>query len=304
VADELRVGIIGFDTSHGPAFSQLLMDADHPFHMPGLQVVAGYPSYSPDLEFSATRVQQFTQEMIDVCNPEIMASAEELAEAVDAVLLLSVDGRRHLGEIEPALRLNKSVFIDKPMAASYADAAAIAQLVREHNGRAWSASSLRFDANIQSVLNDEELGEIVACDAYSPANLDTTNPGFFWYGVHGVETLYTYMGMGCESVYCKSSEGSDVAIGRWADGRLGTMRGTRQGTHDYGVRVFGANKTVQMGISETIPLYVGLVRRIVDFFQGGEAPISLEETLETVAFMEAALISSQENRWVDLAEMS
>jgi len=300
---DLRIGIIGCDTSHTPAFSRILTDKDDPYYVPGCQVVAAYPSFSEDLPFSKSRVEGFTQQLQACCNVTLVDSVEALVAQVDAVMLESVDGRRHLAEVRPVLAANLPVFIDKPMAACYRDAAEIVALVESSGGRAFSASSLRWDANIRELKADPSLGDVVGCDAYSPAKLDPTNPGLFWYGVHGVETLYEFMGTGCESVTCHFTPGAEVVVGHWANGRLGTVRGTREGSHDYGARVFGSERVAQTSYSQEVPLYSGLVARIVDFFQGAPAPVPLSETLETMAFMQAALLSAQEGREVRLEEI-
>jgi hypothetical protein len=132
----------------------------------------------------------------------------------------------------------------------------------------------------------------VGADAYSPAPLHPRNPGLTHYGVHGVEMLYALMGPGCQTVHCISTEGADVAVGRWADGRLGAMRGLRQGTHDYGFTAFCERAVVSTRIDASA-IYYELLKRIVGAFQTGQAPLGPEELIEPVSFMEAALQSAE-----------
>lgn len=296
--NEMRVGIIGFDTSHVPIFTRLLNDPGDPFHVPGARVVAGYPSFSQDLEASYGRVQGFTQEVTAKWDMRLVSSAEELVDQVDAVLLESVDGRRHLREATPVIQARKPLFIDKPVAASYAEAVEIYRLARENNCPLFSSSSLRFDANISAIKQDPALGRVLTCDAFSPAALDPTNPGLYWYGIHGVEILYTFMGTGCEHVRCHKSDPYHLVVGTWPEGRLASIRGIRAGANDYGVTVFGEKQVRQACYSKEIPLYSQLLKQIVPFFQGGPPPVSPEETLELVRFIEAALLSEKENREV------
>jgi hypothetical protein len=106
------------------------------------------------------------------------------------------------------------------------------------------------------------------------------------------------MGVGCQSVRCISAAPYDGVVGSWPNGRLGVMRGTRAGAYEYGVTVFGEKKVRQTTYNKEVPLYSQLLKQIIPFFQGGPAPVSLDETLEIMAFMQAALISAQEGREV------
>ncbi|MDD3726365.1 MAG: gfo/Idh/MocA family oxidoreductase, partial [Candidatus Ratteibacteria bacterium] len=157
--------------------------------------------------------------------------------------------------------------------------------------------------NISRVKKNTDIGDIIGCDAFSPATLDPTNPGLFWYGVHGVETLYTFMGPGCKKLFSKYTEGSHFVVGEWGDGRIGTVRGTRKGCHSYGVRVFGEKKIEQVMYSTEVPLYAQLLKEVIPFFQTGKSPVPLEETLEIMQFMQAALLSEKKGREVLLSQI-
>jgi hypothetical protein len=254
----------------------------------GARVVAAFKGGSPDVESSATRIDKFTAELRDKWNVELVSSIEELCQKVDAVLLESVDGRPHLAQVRPVFAARKPVFIDKPFAGNLKDAKEIVRLARESGTPFFSSSSLRFIAEFQAARKSPEIGEIVGAVAWSPAPTEAHHPDLFWYGIHGVETLYTLMGTGCESVTRTFTNGTDVVTGRWKDGRIGTFRGLRDGAKPYGAMVFGS-KAVQ-AIQPKVD-YRGLIVEIVKFFQTGVPPVSPEETLEIMAFMEAADLS-------------
>ena len=288
--ETIKVGIIGTDTSHVPAFTKLLNDPKEPGYIPGARVVAAFKGGSADVESSYKRVDNFANEIRDKYGVEIVASIEELLTKVDAVLLESVDGRPHLAQVRPVFKAQKRVFIDKPFAASYADAREIARLSRESGTPFFSSSSLRYANDVVALKTKPELGGIIGAMAFSPSPTEPHHPDLFWYGIHGVETLYTLMGPGCESVTRTNSAGADVVTGKWKDGRLGTFRGIRDGKQDYGAIAFGAKANA----ATTPPMkvdYRNLLVEIVKFFQTGVAPIPPEETLEMMAFMEAADLS-------------
>jgi hypothetical protein len=281
----LRAGIIGLDTSHVVAFTKLLNDPKAPPEVAGVRIVAAYPGGSPDVPSSIDRVPGYTKTLRETYGVEIVDSIEALLEKVDVVLLESVDGRPHLEQAKPVLAARKPMFIDKPVAGSLADAIAIYELAKESGTPVFSSSALRFGPGI-AAMRAGKLGPVAGCDAYGPCELEEHHPDLFWYGIHGVETLYTIMGVGCDTVARSSTEGSDVAVGVWKDGRIGTFRGIRAGApHDFGATVFGAKG---IGPSGGYAGYQPLVVEIVKFFKTGEAPVAPEETLEIFAFMEAA----------------
>jgi predicted dehydrogenase len=201
------------------------------------------------------------------------------------VLLESVDGRPHLKQVIPVFKAHKPVFIDKPVAGSLADALRIFQLAKEHNVPCFSSSSLRFGPNIQNLRNNPNVGGIVGCDTSGPSPLEEHHPDLFWYGIHGVEILYTIMGTGCKSVVRVHTSDTDLVTGTWEGGRVGTFRGIRKGKADYGATVFGAKGSERIAGSGG---YEPLVVEICKFFRTGKPPVSAEETIEIFTFMEAA----------------
>jgi hypothetical protein len=280
---ELRAGIIGLDTSHAPAFTRILNDPDAADDVRGCRVVAAYPKGSPDIESSTSRVPRYTEELREM-GVEIVDSIDALLERVDVVFLETNDGRPHLEQVLPVLKAGKPVFVDKPVAGSLADAVAIYEAAKYYNVPLFSSSSLRFGKGNLAVRGGS-IGEVVGCDAYSPCSLEPTHPDFFWYGIHGVESLFTCMGAGCETVVRVAAPDMDVAVGTWKGGRIGTFRGMRTGRAGYGGTAFGTTGVASIGQSDG---YRPLLVEVVKFFRTGAPPVSAEETLEIYAFMEAA----------------
>jgi predicted dehydrogenase len=250
-----------------------------------VRVVAGYPGGSADIPESKNRVEGYTKKLRDEFGVEIVDSIEDLLKKVDVVFLESVDGRPHLEQVKPVLRAKKPVFIDKPVAGSLADAVEIYRLAKESGTPCFSSSSLRFSPGIRGVRDNPKFGAILGCDAYGPCHLEAHHPDLFWYGIHGVEALFTIMGPGCESVTRTKTDHAEFVIGKWKDGRIGTFRGIHKGASDYGAMVFGAKA---VGSSGSFGGYEPLVVEICKFFESGKPPVTAEETLEIYAFMEAA----------------
>jgi len=282
-APEIRVGIIGLDTSHVVEFTKLLNSKAPPPELAGCRVVAAYPQGSKDIVSSVSRVPGYTKE-IQRHGVKIVASIEELLEHVDAVLLESNDGRPHFEQALPVLEARKPLYIDKPMAASLADVLAIFAAARSFDTPVFTASSLRYGDATQAVKLGS-LGKVLGCDVTSPCHLEPNHPDLAWYGIHGVEALFTVMGTGCESVTRVASDNSDFVVARWNDGRLGTYRGMRGGVPHYGGMAYGTAGHAPVGDNSG---YKPLLVEIVKFFRGGAPPVTEEETVEIFAFIEAA----------------
>lgn len=290
--EPIRVGIVGVDTSHAVAFTEILNNPDNNNHVPGARVVAAYPGGSDDIAASYERLPRFRQTLEEKYGIEIVSSIPELLERVDAVLLESVDGRKHLPQAREIFKARVPVFIDKPLAADLEDARRIIELAKEGDVPFFSSSSLRFFHGIQRLISNEEIGPIRGADVYSPASLEPNHVDLTWYGIHGVESLYAVMGRGCQSVTRFFHPDGEVVVGIWEDGRIGTFRGLRETATGYGVRVIGEK---EIDVSDPLDgsLYKGLVEQIVSFFQTGVPPVPAEETLEMFEFMQAAQLSKE-----------
>lgn len=284
-AKPLRAGMIGLDTSHVIAFPKILNNPKAPPALAGCQIVAGYPGGSDDLPISRDRVKKFTQQLRDEFKIEIVESIDDLVSKVDVVFLESVDGRPHLQQIIPCLKAGKPVFIDKPIAGSLVDAIRIFELAKKYKVPVFSSSSYRFAPGVQELRKGGKVGKVLGCTVHGTATIAPHHPDLFFYGVHGLEIMYTLMGTGCEQVVRVHTKDTDVVVGTWKDGRVATYTGLRGGKTGFGGHAFG-----EKGITAIDPKggYEHLLTEVVKFFRTREAPVSAEETLELFAFMEAA----------------
>lgn len=288
-AEVMRLGIIGLDTSHVPAFTkEFHRDPVADSALAGFRVVAAYPHGSADIESSASRIPKYTAEMREM-GVEITESIEVLLTKVDAVLLETNDGRLHLEQALKVFQAGTPVFIDKPTGSRLAEVLAIYEAAKYYDVPCFSSSSLRFSPGAQEV-REGKFGNVLGCDAYSPCALEPTHVDLYWYGIHGVESLFTCMGVGCAQVTHQSTEDSELAVGIWSGGRIGSFRGIREGSGGYGGSVFG-----DRGIGAIGPYggYRPLVIEIAKFFRTHRPPVDAEETIQIYAFMQAAQLSKE-----------
>lgn len=282
-AADLRLGIVGTDTSHSTAFASLLNDPNHKDHLQGARIVAAYKGGSPDIPESANRVDKYAEELRTKYGVEIVPDIATLCSKVDAVFLESVDGRPHLQQAREIIAAHKPLFIDKPLASTLADAREIARLAKAAGVPWFSSSALRFGDGL-ATMHIPGLNGVMA---WGPGPMEQHHQlDLSWYGIHTVEVLYTLMGAGCQEVTRVSTPDADIITGKWKDGRSGAIRVIRPYSA-FGAVVFSP-KQIMQSPPELYSGYKNLVKEILQFFQSGKSPIPEGETLEMFAFMDAA----------------
>lgn len=287
-AADLRLGIIGTDTSHVIVFTKIFNDPTNPDHIAGARVVAAYKGGSPDVESSRTRVDGYANELQTKWNLEIVPDIATLCSKVDAVLLESVDGRTHLNQAREVIKARKPLFIDKPLASTLEDAREIARLAKAAGVPWFSTSSLRYSDIVGTMKSPDATGVIT----WGPGPTEEHHKlDLSWYGIHPVEMLFALMGPGCEEVTRVSGRDADETTCRWKDGRIGTVR-TLRPYGDYGAIVFKPKQIIQSPPKFKVS-YVAMLQEILKFFQTGKPPVAPEETLEIFAFMDAAQRSKE-----------
>lgn len=288
------VGIVGMDTSHSPTLVKAINNTAN-----GYSVIAAFTTVSLDLPPSANRVDKFTQQISDM-GVEIVSTLEELLEKVDFILLCTVDGRRHLEQVEKIFKAGKRVFIDKPLAASLKDVIKIFELSKKYNIPTFTSSAVRFMENVQDVRNGS-IGKLSGASTFAPISYQPTHPELYWYGIHGIEMLFTLMQSGCKQVKRLQTEQYDLITGDWGNGKIGTFRGLKNKMQEYGGLAFGENGVSNLGRFKD---FEGLHHAILHYFDTGDIPVKPKETIEIFAFMEAAHMSSKkEGDWITITSI-
>ena len=280
---EIKVGVVGLD-GHGPVFTNKV-NGQNP-KVEGLRVVAAMPV--PSVMISENKLKENIEE-VKALGVEIVKKPEDLVSKVDGILILHDDGAIHCELVKLFAEERKPIFVDKPLESNLIKAKELVEICKKNNCPVFTTSSLRFSLEIQKVLNNNSDGRIVSAMTYSPYDEKSTMPGWIYYGIHGVEPLFSLMGSGCKSVSCIYSEYGPVAIGTWEDGRMGIVKGICKGK---GYQGFGfcvwREKTVETITVDTEYIYPELLKNIKTFIETGVTPVPIEESLEVIAFMEAA----------------
>lgn len=290
-----RIGIIGLDTS------QVTMMLSHINNIPGngydvvqpvvndkyagYKVVAAYPFGSRTIKSSVDQIPLYIRRMNEN-NITVTQSIEELLRMVDAVMLMTFDGHPRVQQAIQVMKAGKPLFINKPFAGSLGDVIRIMDFSKKSGVPFFSSSPTRYLPGAQAARKGE-IGEVTGADCYSRAPLEPSHPDFFWYGIHGIEILFTIMGKDCQTVQRISNADTDIVVGTWANSAIGTYRGIRKGFATHSGTAFGAKAILPAG-SFNDTGHLPLVNDILQFFQTGISPVSAEETLAIHLFMEAA----------------
>lgn len=291
-----RIGMIGLDTSHSVAFARSLNNCkDDTFS--GFKLTSAYPYGSRSIKTSYERIPGYIKE-VQGYGVQVKDSIREVIESSDCILLETNDGNLHLQQATEIMKAGKPLFIDKPLAGHIKDVKALYEASHKYKVPFFTSSSLRYVENLEAIRNGSVAGKVLGADAFAPCKEEPSHTNFYWYGIHGIEILFTALGAGCERVQCLHTENTDIVTGVWNDGRIGVFRGIRTGAHDYGGNIFCEKKVIRL------PSYSGydsLLKKIIDFFKSGVLPVPEQETKEIYAFMTAAALSiKKKGSWVSL----
>jgi predicted dehydrogenase len=299
---DLKIGLVGLDTSHVSAFCKCLNKPGDPEHVPGGKVVCAYPGGSKDFHMSADRVEKFTAQLRDEFGVKILDQPEAVAEAVDLLLITAVDGRTHLDYVRRTIAARRPTFIDKPMATHSADAKEMFKLADQHGVAMMSCSSLRYAQSLNEALSDESQGKIAGCDIFGPMEIEPTQGGLFWYGIHSVELANRIMGRGCREVRAIKSDTQEQVTAVWPDGRIATIHGLRKSHHNFGVTIHHEKRFqfVDCAAPGKRSWYASMLDAILRSLPKGKSDVDPADTIEVIRLIEAANESRESGAIVKL----
>ena len=295
MSEPLKIGLVGLDSSHCVEYARLWHAKSHPHHVTGARIVAAYAGGSPDWDLSISRVAGFQKQMENEFGVPSFDSIEEVAAQSDAIMILSVDGRVHLDQFEIVAKTGKPVYIDKPLSVTTADAASILALAERTGTRFFSSSVWRYSRGFNQAMSALD-GSCHHAHLHGQWPLEPGLHGWFYYGIHQVEMLYAAMGQGCERVSCAREGESEIITGFWSNGRIGTIATNHTESRPFGGYLLGEGSSTLVEVQDMkYDRYHAFLNSALDFFRGGETPVPVKETMETIAFMEAASQSAAQS---------
>jgi hypothetical protein len=280
----IKIGILGLDASHVSTYTELINNTKHPAYVPGGKVVAAWAGGSPDWPLSEKMLKQYEAEARRNYGIDVYDDIEELLSKVDAVMILSPDGRKHLEIFRAMAGSRKPVYINKPLACSLAEARQIAALASKSGCPVFSSSSLRYSGAVR----DAQSLPILAAELSGPTPREFGQPELFWYGIHLVETLFCLLGCSAESVSASGDDNFDLVTGHWRGGKTGIMHGDRKNYKGFTYSIKTEHEAQAGSIEVDDATNGSLVAAMLEFFKTGLTPVAIEETLEIIAYLEAA----------------
>ncbi|MFW6599239.1 Gfo/Idh/MocA family protein [Propionibacteriaceae bacterium Y2011] len=276
------IGVIGIENSHVDHFVRHLNSEDRHPDFKITHLVGGEPDRQAKLQEAGGIT-------------ELVAEPADLVGKVDAAIICTRDGGKHAEQALPLLKAGMPVLVDKPLAASVADAQAMLDAAKENNALLVSSSALRNVpemADLSSATADR--GATAAIHVFGPADPDSEYSGLSFYGIHEIEAALQIGGdADFGDVTVVRGEGSIIA-----STTIGGVPTTISfiTKDDEGQVKFFATVVGRHGITQT-PLTLGkdynapMLDLFVDMLKTGKAPIDDATLLRPIQLLEA--ITSQ-----------
>ncbi len=291
-----RLGILGSDNSHADRFSQLanLENGVDGKRIDDVQVTHIYGT-DPGR----------TKEVAENGNiPNIVSRGQDMLGQVDGVICVWRHGSKHMSETLPFLEAGIPAFVDKPLAASVADARNLIDAAEKSSVGLTSFSTLRFaKPTIEFVSSlPKAIGAPVSGISTGPADLNSKYDGIFFYGIHAVELMNATFGYGCESVSATAHGDNCVAICTFPGGVVVTLNLLGKAAYVFHVSAFGTEGYRDFLVDSSTAYYDGM-QIFVETMRTGKWPFTRDRLLEPVKILAAIDRSLAEKRTILLTEV-
>ena len=289
---KIKAAIVGMDTSHAVEFPKFLQDPamEPEFRVNSVKVTRALRFETP---FQNKAGLDQRQQYLEGVGVKVTEDFDEAVADCDAIFMEINDPSLHLEYFRKCAPLGKPIFLDKPFADTLENTVEILKIAKEHKVRFFTASSLRFDANI--VKAHEEMPEIEQGLTWGPLGPAAAGSSIIWYGIHTFEMLEKIMGTGAIAVTSVPDRCGVVCTVAYGDGRRGVVQLTK-GNYSYGGILRKGRENKMFTFVGGKHLYHNLVADIGNFFRGKYEGVPLKESFEIMAMLEAAELSVQYGR--------
>ncbi len=283
----IRIGMIGADSTHTEAWTQLVNPADSPLYGRA-QVVK---LWGEDAEQARAKAQEWQI-------PEVVETPADALEDVDLAMVVNRYGEDHPPHARLAIEAGLPTFVDKPFANEMEDVHSLVRLAAERDVPLMSCSALRYAGEVMELqermagfgaLNCAVVSGAAAGDFPDPRAMHP-----FFYGIHATELLHTLLGSGAEAVTTRRTERCDIGLVHYADGRQGVVNLLHETPGLYHGAVYGAEGWGEADIVDGDRFYTETLARVIQMAVSGETPFPIAWTVEVMAIMAALVRSAEE----------
>lgn len=293
-----RIGILGAESSHAPAFAKLC----------NVPCANGEYAYA-DMRITAVCGDDCPKERTEQVALEgkiekIVSTPKELFGEVDAVMVLYRRGNAHIPAVLPFIERGCPVWIDKPIAESADDIKVLLETARARNALVTGGSTLKYGNEVlklKKAVENGELGEVSGGFMSFGGDFESPHGGIFFYGSHLCEMCLSVFGYDPLSVTAVSQNPKNTSvIVRYAD---------RQVTLSFNA-LAGENVILAQGSEKTLVekpdlsvIYKLGFERFAQMLRTKTLPLTLDELVKPVYMLIAIEKSLHEGREVKTEEV-
>ncbi|GAA1561204.1 hypothetical protein GCM10009804_17570 [Kribbella hippodromi] len=220
---------------------------------------------------------------------EIVPTSAELIGSVDALIATNRDGALHREHAVPFLEAGIPVWVDKPLAASTADARAILAAAERSGTPVTSYSAVRWVADADALVAEAAaIGELQAVTVTGPADPDSEYSGIFFYGIHAAD-LAQRLAPGEPEAVAVERVGSTVVVRYRCDGVLVTLqlvKPTEDARVPFHAEVVGRTGLASRDIRLDADYVVPGLQVFLKMLTTGEQPLANNTMLAPITVLE------------------
>jgi predicted dehydrogenase len=218
---------------------------------------------------------------------QLVPTSAELLGSVDALILTNRDGALHREHAVPFLEAGVPVWVDKPLAASTADARAILQAAERGGAPVTSYSAVRWVADADA-LAACTVGELQTVTVTGPADPDSEYSGIFFYGIHAAD-LAQRLAPGEPGPVEVEQTGSAVVVRYRSDDVLVTLQLVKPSTDGrvpFHAELVGRTQLVSRDVRLDSEYVVPGLKVFLRMLETGERPLDDATMLAPITVLE------------------
>ncbi len=291
----IKIGILGSDNSHALAFAKLcnIPDEKGNYTYEDIRVTAIYGHID---------TPEHTKEVAEEGKIEFIAKEpEEFFGKVDAVMVVTRDGKYHVPLILPFIEKGYPVWMDKPIAASTEDIEILRAACEKHNALITGGSTIKYAYDVLSAKTRIEcnaIGDLMGGNMNFAGSLESPYSGLFFYGCHIVEMMMTVFGYDVKSVLATNIGADKTAVIAKYENFNVTLN-LINGLWKYELTLYGSDAIYTAPIDISI-IYKQGFDKFAEMLKTKKMPLSFDELVKPVFVIDAINKSLAEKREVEI----